>query len=120
MGLVNKSGRYSAGDLLAAIVKVVSSTVRSSPTKTMSVRLPMDLVDQTVTRARMSGQTSSEYIADCLAGRALTEYPFLAALGELIAIRALVLTCNYGVDTDARLVEVLKLVRDAARAELSK
>lgn len=68
----------------------------------------------------MSGQTSSEYIADCLAGRAVTEYPFLAVLGELIAIRALGLSGNCGVGKDAQLVEVLKLVREAARAELSK
>ncbi len=86
----------------------------------MSVRLPTALVDQTVARARMFGQSSSEYIADCLAGRAAKEHPFLAALGELITIRALGLAGKCGVDMEAQLEEVLTLVRDAARAELNK
>lgn len=118
MGLVNKSGRCSAGDLLAAVFNVIESTTEMSLTKTMSVRLPTALVDQTVARARMSGQSSSEYIADCLAGRATKAYPFLAALGELIAIRCLLAAGKYGVDIEARLEKAVMDVRQAAREEL--
>lgn len=60
----------------------------STPTDTVSARLPTDEIGRLDTLASAAGFTRSEYIKAILRGRMPELDPALSALGHLIAIRA--------------------------------
>ena len=98
-----------------------SEAPKAAPTKTIPVRLPINEIARIEKEAAAAGLSRSGLIAAVLRDREPSPYPTLAMLGQVIAMRQLVL--NTQTVTDDQIDHLTQLVADLARlttGEISK
>ena len=90
-----------------------SEATKAAPTKTIPVRLQVKEIARIESEAAAAGLSRSGFIAAVLRDREPSPYPMLAMLGQVIAMRQLVL--NTQTVTDDQIDQLTKLVAELAR-----
>ena len=90
-----------------------SEAPKAAPTKTIPVRLQVNEIARIESEAAAAGLSRSGFIAAVLRDREPSPYPTLAMLGQVIAMRQLVL--NTQTVTDDQIDQLTKLVAELAR-----
>lgn len=90
-----------------------SPSPKAAPTKPIPVRLQVNEIARIEKEAAAAGLSRSGLIAAVLRDREPSPYPTLAMLGQVIAMRQLVL--NTQTVTDDQIDQLTKLVADLAR-----
>ncbi len=86
---------------------------KAAPTKTIPVRLPINEIARIEREAAAAGLSRSGFIATVLRDREPSPYPALAILGQVIAMRQLVLITQ--TVTDDQIDHLTELVAELAR-----
>ena len=90
-----------------------SEAPKAAPTKTIPVRLQVNEIARIESEAAAAGLSRSGFIAAVLSDREPSPYPALAILGEVIAMRQLVLSTQ--TITADQIDHLTELVADLAR-----